>query len=494
VSYVGLVVAITVGAVVGLVAGMAILRRARVHWETNGGPDTRVQPGSADRSQTLPMAHAHGDGRVAIPRRTRRRLTIVSVVLGIATLIGVVALRSPGDVGKRTGPDIGLVSRIYDATVVSTRKGPCANTTAADRVSCHKVRFRLNQGPDKHKTTSIEFPVSPTTPKLNKGDGVVLSYEPKAEPGFRYQYSDRQRRPVLLWLAVIFAVAVVALGRLRGIAALVGLAASIVVLLTFVLPAILDGRSPVLVAVFGASAIAYVALYLANGFNTRTTVALLGTLSALALTVVLASVFTSLAHITGFASEEALLVKIGQHGLDLSGIVLGGMVIGALGALDDMTVTQASAVWELRSANPQLPRSSLFRSAMRIGRDHVASTVNTLALAYAGAALPLLILFVLSRQSLGTVANSETVATEILAALVGSVGIVASVPLTTWLAARVVGEPVTTGGRRRRPAPTRRPSSRTPVPTDTESEFWDGPSDEYPALPRTPAPRGPESD
>ena len=290
------------------------------------------------------MAHAHGDGRVAIPRRTRRLLTFVSVVLGIATLIGVVLLRSPGDVGKRTGPDIGLISRIYDATVVSTRKGPCANTTAADRVSCQKVRFRLNQGPDKNKPTSIDFPISPTSPKLAKGDHVVLSYEPRAEPGFRYQYADRQRRPVLLWLAVIFAVAVVALGRLRGIAALVGLAASIVVLLTFVLPAILDGRSPVFVAVFGASAIAYLALYLANGFNTRTTVALLGTLSALALTVLLASVFTSLAQLSGFASEEALLVKIGQHGLDLSGVVLGGMVIGALGALDDMTVTQAAAV------------------------------------------------------------------------------------------------------------------------------------------------------
>jgi len=439
------------------------------------------------------MAHAHGDGRVAIPRRTRRLLTFVSVVLGIATLIGVVLLRSPGDVGKRTGPDIGLISRIYDATVISTRKGPCANTTAADRVSCVTVRFRLNQGPDKHKTTSIDFPVSPTTPKLTKGDGVVLSYEPRADPGFRYQYSDRQRRPVLLWLAVIFAVAVVALGRLRGIAALVGLAASIVVLLTFVLPAILDGRSPVLVAVFGASAIAYLALYLANGFNTRTTVALLGTLGALALTVLLASAFTSLAQLSGFASEEALLVKIGQHGLDLSGVVLGGMVIGALGALDDMTVTQAAAVWELRSANPQLTRSSIFRSAMRIGRDHVASTVNTLALAYAGAALPLLILFVQSRQSLGTVANSETVATEILSALVGSIGIVASVPLTTWLAARVVGEPGTTGRGRRRPAPTRRPQPHAPL-ADTESDFWDGPSDEYPPLPRSPAPRGRERD
>ena len=292
----------------------------------------------------MPVAHGHGDGRVAIPQQTRRLLAVVSIVLAIATLVGVVLLRSPGDVGKRSGPDIGLISRIYDATVISTRTWPCANTTEADRVRCEKVRFRLNQGPDKNHTTSIDFPDSPTTPHLDKGDDVVLSYEPRAEPGFQYQFADRQRRPVLLWLAVIFAVAVVALGRLRGLAALVGLAASIVVLLSFVLPAILDGRSPVLVAVFGASAIAYLALYLANGFNTRTTVALLGTLAALALTVLLASVFTSLAQISGFASEEALLVKIGERGLDLSGVVLGGMVIGALGALDDMTVTQAAAV------------------------------------------------------------------------------------------------------------------------------------------------------
>jgi uncharacterized membrane protein len=170
-----------------------------------------------------------------------------------------------------------------------------------------------------------------------------------------------------------------------------------------------------------------------------TTVALLGTLSALALTVVLASVFTSLADITGLASEEALVVSIGAKGIDLSGLVLAGMVIGALGALDDVTVTQAAAVWELRAVNPTMPRHRLFRSAMRIGRDHVASTVNTLALAYAGAALPLLLLFTQSRQSLGTVANGETIATEILSALIGSIGLVASVPVTTWLASRVVG-------------------------------------------------------
>jgi uncharacterized membrane protein len=500
VTYLAFAVALAIGAVVGLVAGIAMLRRARARGEvlqgSNDWPashDREVVAGPSDpvpRAQSRPVAHAHahGDVHVAIPWRTRRWLTIVSVVLGITTLIGVVLLRSPGDVGKRTGPDIGLVSRIYDATVVSTRVGPCANTTEADRVRCHKVRFRLNQGPDKGHIARIDFPVSPTTPDLHKGDGVVLSYEPRAEPGFRYQYSDRQRRSVLLWLAVIFAVAVIALGRLRGFAALVGLAASIVVLLAFVLPAILDGRSPVFVAVFGASAIAYVALYLANGFNSRTTVALLGTLSALALTVILASVFTSLAHISGFASEEALLVKIGEKGLDLSGVVLGGMVIGALGALDDMTVTQASAVWELRAANPQMSRRSVFRSAMRIGRDHVASTVNTLALAYAGAALPLLILFVQSKQSLGTVANSETVATEILSALVGSVGIVASVPVTTWLAAHVVGDGNPAGRRLRRSAPKRRRSSRESEPFDSDSWRWDRPSGELPVAPRSPAP------
>lgn len=434
------------------------------------------------------MAHVHGEARVAIPLRTRRALTAVAVVLGVATLVGVVLLRSPTDIGRRTGPDIGLVSDIYDASVVSARAGPCEGTTEADRIRCTKVRFHLNQGPDKGETISIDFPESPTSPKFDKGDGVVLSYEPRAEPGFRYQYSDRQRRPVLLWLAVLFAVAVVALGRLRGVAALVGLAASIVVLLTFVLPATLDGRSPVLVAVIGASAIAYLALYLANGFGTRTTVALLGTLSALALTVLLASVFTSLAEISGFATEEALLVKLGERSLDLSGVVLGGMVIGALGALDDVTVTQSESVWELRAANPQMPRRALFRSAMRIGRAHVASTVNTLALAYAGAAMPLLILLVQSRQSLGTVANSETVATEIMAALVGSIGIVASVPLTTWVAARVVGGGRITGRRRRGAAPTRGRRPDGPGHADAEAEFWERPSGEYPTAPQSPTP------
>jgi len=250
-----------------------------------------------------------------------------------------------------------------------------------------------------------------------------------------YQFSgDFQRRPVLLAALVVFAAAVIAIGRWRGVAALAGLASSLAILLLFVLPAILDGRSPVLVAVVGAAAIAYVTLYLAHGFTRMTTVALLGMVAALVLTALLSAIAVELAAFSGFATEESTLLSVFE-GIDVAGVLLAGIVLGAAGALDDVAVTQASAVWALRNANPDQDRATLFQRAMRIGRDHIASTVNTLLLAYAGAALPLLILFVLSEQSLGTIANSEIVAVEIIRTLVGSIGLVAAVPITTWLAA-----------------------------------------------------------
>jgi uncharacterized membrane protein len=204
-------------------------------------------------------------------------------------------------------------------------------------------------------------------------------------------------------------------------------------------PAILDGRNPLAVSLIGASAIAYLALYLAHGFTRRTTIALLGTLGGLCTTAVLAGAFQGLIHLTGFASEEARFLQAVGAQVNFAGLMLGGVIIGALGAIDDITVTQASAIWELNAANPDLPRARLFRSGMRIGRDHVASTVNTLALAYVGASMPVLLLFVLTNQSLGTVANGEIVATEIFRTLVGSVGLIASVPITTLLATRFVG-------------------------------------------------------
>jgi uncharacterized membrane protein len=262
----------------------------------------------------------------------------------------------------------------------------------------------------------------------------VLAVSP-VDPDRQYQLADLQRRSALVWLTVAFAAVVIALGAWRGVAALAGLSASVVLLLVFILPAILDGRSPVMVAVVGAAAIAYLALYVAHGFSRMTTVALIGTLGALILTALLSSIVVEVAEFTGLVTEESTLLTLFET-IDVRGLLLAGIVLGAAGAIDDVTVTQASAVWELKAANPDLDPTHLFRRGLRIGRDHIASTVNTLLLAYAGAALPLMVLFVLSRQSLGTVANSEIVAVEIARTLVGSIGLVAAVPFTTWLAAR----------------------------------------------------------
>jgi uncharacterized membrane protein len=364
------------------------------------------------------------------------------VGLGAATLLGLWLLRPTGE----NRPDVSrfFPREVFDALVVAADEAPCPGEPEQG-VRCRRVTYRLEQGPDQGRMFTQEFVGGAATPTLEAGDEVLVSFDPRAEDPFRYRFYDRRRGPALLWLALAFAVAVVALGRLRGLAALAGLAASLLVLVAYVLPAVLDGRSPLLVAIVGASAIAYLALYLAHGFSTMTTVALLGTLGSLALTAVLAQLFVGLSDLTGF-SEEGSIVQLftsqaGAARIDLAGILLGGVVIGALGAIDDMTVTQASAVWELRAANPGMSQGSLLRSGLRIGRDHVASTVNTLALAYAGASMALLLLIVLSRQSLGTILNGEVIATEVVRTLVGSIGLVAAVPLTTWLAVRAVPSP-----------------------------------------------------
>ncbi len=362
-------------------------------------------------------------------------LAAVAAALAVATVLGMVALRPTGeDRPDLTG--LGFVAEVFSARVVTSSEEPCPGETQ-EGVACRTVSFELDEGPDSGRIVSQQFVGAQGIPALDPGDEVILAFDATAEEGFRYRFVDRQRTSTLLWLALVFAGAVVVLGRLRGLAALAGLAASLLVLVWFVLPAILDGRSAVLVAVVGAAAIAYLALYLAHGFTLMTTVALLGTLAALALTVVLATVFVGVAELTGFASEEATAVQVGAARIDLAGILLGGVVIGALGAIDDMTVTQASAVWELRAVSPLMSQRALIRSGLRIGRDHVASTVNTLALAYAGASLPVLLLLVLSRQSVATVLSGEVLATEIVRTLVGSIGLVAAVPVTTWLAAMV---------------------------------------------------------
>jgi uncharacterized membrane protein len=270
------------------------------------------------------------------------------------------------------------------------------------------------------------------------GDRLVVPYLEDALPEFQYaQAFERERRWPLVLLAGLFAALVVVQGGLRGFAALAGLVASIGVIVVFVLPALVSGEPPVAVAIVAASLVAYLALYLAHGFSPLTTVALLGTLASLVVVGILSWVFTELTVLSGL-SEEAQYIRAFGGDLQFGGLLLAGIILGALGALDDMTVTQASAVAELHRADPTMGFRELFRAGSRIGRDHIASTVNTLALAYAGASLPLLLLFVEFDRPLSRVLTSEVVATELVRTLVGSIGLVASVPLTTLLAARLV--------------------------------------------------------
>lgn len=361
--------------------------------------------------------------------------TAFAVFLALVVVFGIVLLRPTGEV-RPDLRDIGINPRVFGAEVIGVVEYACPSIPD---LMCGDVTMRLESGPDAGDEVTLSFVLAETAPRLEVGDRVVLEYQEDAAEEFRYIYADRQRRSVLAWLAVGFAIVVIALGRMRGIAALVGLVASVIVLLQFVIPAILDGRSPVLVAVIGAAVIAYLALYAAHGFTRMTTVALLGTLAALGCTALLSWLAVSAAEFTGLTADEAFVLTIAGE-FDLSGLILAGIVLGALGAIDDITVTQASTVWELHAVRPDLGTGALMRSGLKVGRDHVASTVNTLLLAYAGAAMPLLLFFVLADQSIGTVLNSEIVAVEVVRTLVGSIGLVIAVPFTTWLAAVFASE------------------------------------------------------
>lgn len=295
-----------------------------------------------------------------------------------------------------------------------------------DEAAASTIDFLLFPGQEEGLTAGADVHI------LFESDGSIVGVSESTIQSM-YQYADSQRRTFLWVLMFAFAAAVIALGRWRGVAALTGLALSLIVVVVWLIPSLLDGNPPAWVALIGAAAVAYVALYVSHGFSRTSTIALLGTVGALALTTVLSVVTVSLGSFTGFVSEESTLLIL-LEGIDIRGLLLAGMVIGAAGALDDVTVTQASAIAQIRRADPSLSTVELFARGMTIGKAHVGSIVNTLMLAYLGAALPLTILFVASQQSLGTVSNSEVVAVEIVRTIVGTLGIIAAVPLTTWLA------------------------------------------------------------
>ena len=249
-----------------------------------------------------------------------------------------------------------------------------------------------------------------------------------------YAFADFDRTTPLLWLALGFAVIAILAGRAHGLRALIGMAASLATLVYFIVPAIDDGRPPLQVAAFGALGIMLLTIPLVHGGGAKSLAACLGTALALLITLALADLFTGLSHLSGLTSEQDIYLQATTH-VSIKGLLLAGMVIGSLGVLGDTTVTQASTVIALRRANPTLHWRQLVVHATSVGRDHIAATINTLVLAYAGAALPVLVIFGLAGTSLTNAVNTETVAEPIVATLVGSIGLITAVPLTTAIAA-----------------------------------------------------------
>ncbi|WP_037685391.1 YibE/F family protein [Streptomyces durhamensis] len=407
-------------------------------------------------SQSHSHSHSHSHGPAApVSRHLRKVIAAILVPFTAAVVVGLVVLWPGGaPPHKRTGVGFdretqqATVSRVVEVscTSVNASGGTSAgNASTAEGTSaqqgakgtCKKATVRVDTGKDTGRTfTEIVQPDQ--TRQLHQGEKVVVAYEPSAPKDLQYSVADVNRQFPMALLAGIFALAVVVVGRLRGVMALVALAVSFLVLTLFILPAILQGSNPLLVAVVGSSAIMLIALYMCHGLSARTSVAVLGTLISLSLIGALGSLFIGWAALTGNTDDNTGLIHGLYPSIDMSGLLLAGVIIGSLGVLDDVTVTQTSAVWELHEANPSMGWRGLYRAGIRIGRDHIASVVNTLVLAYAGAALPLLLLFSIAQSSVGTVANSELVAEEIVRTLVGSIGLVASVPVTTALAALVV--------------------------------------------------------
>tara|TARA_Y100000588_G_scaffold389316_1_gene491738 strand:- start:738 stop:1883 length:1146 start_codon:yes stop_codon:yes gene_type:complete len=367
-----------------------------------------------------------------------RFIATTLVMAAVATLIGIFALwpnNERSEEIQRNAEDIALTSDLLKATVHEASESICGYSISSEVEICRNVTVVVREGPESGSLVvlpEVNTSFDPTFPQLAAGDNVILGFDPVTNS---YYYQDRDRMTSLWWLILLFAVTVICLARVRGLLALFAMGGTVLMLIKFIAPSVLDGNDPVLVCVVAAAAIAYFSLYFTHGFSLMTTVALAGTLIALGLTLGISWIFFELAKFSGYSSEEAFVLPFLAENLDVRGLLLGGTIIAALGALDDVTVTQAATVLELSARNKALSTRQLMMSGLRVGREHIASTVNTLLLAYAGSSIPLLLLFAVSEQSLGDVANSELIAIEVVRTLCGSIGLVAALPITTYLAA-----------------------------------------------------------
>ena len=385
------------------------------------------------------MTHAHDGHDTPLPagsaRRARALLAAVLVPTALVTLLAGWALWPAADARPpqfaTDGPGVTYVR----AEVVDVHPAP---------VDDDQATVRLPDGTRAGLQVPAEY-----VPELHRGDVVraariqvaAIAFDPTADPDemtTQLVFVDLVRGPPMALLACVFVALVALVARWRGIAALAGVLVGLGVVAGFTLPALLQGRPAVPVALVTAVAVMYAVLYLAHGVSVRTSTALAGTLVGLVATAGIAAWAGGAAHLTGLSGEYALDLLSVAPDVRLRAVLVCGMVLAGLGVLNDVTITQASAVWELHAANPRRPWRALFSQGMRIGRDHIASTVYTIVFAYVGAALPLVLLVSLSDRDLLGLLTSGEIAEEVVRTLVGSIGLVLAIPVTTALAATFV--------------------------------------------------------
>ena len=364
------------------------------------------------------------------PHAPRLGASLVAIALGVVLLAVIVLM-----------PDL-TPSEAVPVVGQQNERGRVLEELPPDPTGLPRFAVEVLEGPDAGarveavvQDASGAVPGASTREPYRAGDEVVLTRFPGPAGGFAI-ISEPWRVPLLAMIAAAFAAVVLVVGGLRGARSLVALALTLAVVVKVVVPLLLRGYDPILLAVGVGAAVTVVTLLLTEGPGRVTLSATLGTLAALVLTATLAAAFTAAAEFSALQGSEeiAFLIPLVGDRIDLQGILLAATVFGALGVLDDVTVTQAATVEQLHRAQPAASRSAVIGHAMRVGRSHIAATVNTLVLAYLGAGLPLLLLFALSAQPPLTVLNGEIVAVEVVRALVGSIGIVAAVPLTTLVA------------------------------------------------------------
>jgi len=416
------------------------------------------------------MAHSHShshSGPAPLGPLAARVVVGLLIAIGVAVLAGAVVLwpsQQKADIPLPFQDAAGGAVTTEGGHVVSTALGTCGSPSAGQVLTsapapglpgagdCVQSVVSIDSGPNAGATTLLEFTQTPGQPNLVAGEDIRIIRAVDAQGATTYAFFDYERTWPLIGLALAFAVIVVAVARWRGLRAMVGIVVAFAVLVIFLLPALRDGAPAVPVSLVASAAILYAVIYLAHGVSLRTSAALLGTLTSLLLAAVLSWAAIEVAQLTGLSEDQNNEVAAYLGNVSITGLLLAGFIIGSLGVLNDVTVTQASTAFEL-AAIENTSRRAVFTGAMRVGRDHIASTVYTLVLAYAGSSLPLLLLFSVAGRSLSDVLTSESVAIEIARSAVGGIALALSVPLTTAIAAVLAtpgGPAAPTGTRRTR--------------------------------------------